>query len=229
MADPRSIVLVHGAWHGPWAWSKVADPLRGRVLDVHLVANPSSGPNAHELGDLYDDADNLRRTLAGIDGEVLLVAHSYGGIVATEGAAGADNVAHLVYLTAFMLDEGESLFAMVGGQEPDWWIKDPDELSLMPGRPEEIFYNDCSPEDTADAVSRLEPQSLPSVKQPVRAVAWRDIPSTYVVCGQDNAIPPFAQEHLSERAGDVRRMDTSHSPFLSKPDGVIDLIAELAG
>ena len=53
------------------------------------------------------------------------MAHSYGGIVATEGAAGADNVAHLVYLTAFMLDEGESLFAMVGGQEPDWWIKDP--------------------------------------------------------------------------------------------------------
>jgi pimeloyl-ACP methyl ester carboxylesterase len=228
VADPLSIVLVHGAWHGPWAWSNVVGPLRERGLDVHTVANPSSGPDASSLGDLYADAENLRQTLAAIDRQALVVAHSYGGVAATEGSAGAGNVAHMLYLTAFMLDEGESLFGVVGGVEPDWWIKDEDELSLMPGRPEEIFYNDCSPENVAYAVRRLEPQSLASVKQPVRSVAWRDVPSTYVICDRDNAIPVFAQEELSQRAGDVRRMDASHSPFLSMPDAVVELIAELA-
>ncbi|HEY2602022.1 MAG TPA: alpha/beta hydrolase [Thermoleophilaceae bacterium] len=228
MADSRSIVLVHGAWHGPWCWSKVVGPLRERGFDVHTPDNPSSAPDTSALGDLYDDAANLRRTVDAIDGEVIVVAHSYGGVVTTEGVAGAGNVAGIVYLTAFMLDEGESLFALVGGLEPDWWIKDADEASLLPGTPEEIFYNDCSPEDTADAVSRLEPQSLPAIKQPVRSVAWRDIPSTYVICEKDNAIPVFAQVEMSQRARDVRRLDTSHSPFLSQPDEVVVLLAELA-
>jgi pimeloyl-ACP methyl ester carboxylesterase len=229
MGDSPTIVLVHGAWHGPWCWGKLLLPLRERGYTVVTPANPSSGPDPTSLGDLYDDADHLRATLSGIDGEVVVVAHSYGGCVATEGAAGAKNVKRLVYLTAFMLDEGESLFETVGGVEPDWWLKDSQELSLLPGRPEDRFFNDCSEEDTANAVSRLEPQSLSAVKQPVRSVAWRDIPSAYVICDQDNAIPVFAQELLSERAQEVRRLPASHSPFLSMPDKVVELIAELAG
>jgi pimeloyl-ACP methyl ester carboxylesterase len=228
MADSPSIVLVHGAWHGPWCWSRVAGPLRERGLDVHALNLPSSGNDTSALADLYGDAEVVRAALDEIDGEALVVAHSYGGVATTEGAAGAGNVAHIVYLTAFMLDEGESLFSLVGGVEPDWWIKDEGERSLMPGRPEEIFYNDCSAEVAADAASRLVPQSLPAVKQPVRSVAWRDVPTTYVICDRDNAIPVFAQEHLAQRAGDVRRLDASHSPFLSRPGEVVALIAELA-
>ena len=60
-------------------------------------------------------------------------------------------------------------------------------------------------------------------------MAWRDVPSTYVICDRDNAIPVFAQEHLAQRAGDVLRIDASHSPFLWKPDEVVALIAERAG
>jgi pimeloyl-ACP methyl ester carboxylesterase len=228
MGDSRTIVLVHGAWHGPWAWSKVVDPLRERGFAVETPTNPSRGSDTSALGDLYDDADNLRRTLAGIDGEAVVVAHSYGGVVATEGAAGADNVSRIIYLTAFMLDEGESLFSTVGGVEPDWWVKDPEERSLVTAQPEIRFYNTCSPEDTEFAVGQLVPQSLPAVKQPVRSVAWRDVPSAYVICDQDNAIPVFAQEALSERAQEVRRLPSDHSPFLCMPDKVVDVIAELA-
>jgi pimeloyl-ACP methyl ester carboxylesterase len=229
MADSRSILLVHGAWHGPWCWSKIVGPLGDRGLDVHTIKLPSCGSDPSKLADLYGDADAVRAKLDEIDREVLVVAHSYGGIATTEGAAGAGNVAHIIYLTAFMLDEGESLFAAVGAVEPDWWIKDEQELSLMPGRPEEIFYNDCSPQDAADAADRLEPQSLEAIKQPVRSVAWRDVPTTYVICDQDNAIPVFAQEYMAKRAGDVRRIDASHSPFLSRPDEVVTVISELAG
>src|SRR5436190_17281821 len=98
MADSGSILLVHGAWHGPWAWSKVAGPLRERGFDVHLVNLPSSGPDPSALGDLYADAAAVREVLNGLDGQALVVAHSYGGVAVTEGAAGAGNVAHIVYL-----------------------------------------------------------------------------------------------------------------------------------
>lgn len=230
MADARQIVLVHGAWHGPWCWAKVVSPLRERGFQVHTVDLPSSGPDPTRLGDLYDDAAAVRSVLDSLEGrEVVVVAHSYGGAVTTEGAAGAGNVSHIVYLTAFMLDEGESLFATVGGVEPDWWIKDAEDVSVLPGRPDDIFYNDCSDEDAAGAVSRLDPQSLEAMNQPVRSVAWRDVPTTYVICEKDNAIPVFAQEHFAERAGDVRRLDASHSPFLSMPDQVVELITEVAG
>lgn len=229
MADSRSIVLVHGAWHGPWAWSKVAGPLRERGFDVHTVDLPSSGPDPGALGDMYGDAAAVRAALDKIDGEALVVAHSYGGVATTEGAAGAGNVAHIVYLTAFMLDERESLLATVGGVPPGWWITSEDGASVTVDRPDEIFYNDCSPEDAAAAAAQLAPQLRESFVQPIRSVAWRDVPTTYVICDRDNAIPVFAQEHLAQRAGDVLRIDSSHSPFLSRPGEVVALIADRAG
>jgi len=189
---------------------------------------PSSGPDRDALTDLYEDAATVRRALEEIGRDTLVVAHSYGGMAVTEGAAGAGRVSHLLYLTSFMLDEGESLFAAVGGVEPDWWNVSEDGRTVIPDRPGEIFYNDCSPEDVAAASAQLNPQLVDSFKQPLRAVAWRNAPSTYVICDQDNAIPVFAQEHMSQHAGDVRRISASHSPFLSRPDEVVEIVTELA-
>jgi pimeloyl-ACP methyl ester carboxylesterase len=222
-----TVVLVHGAWHGPWCWDPVMERLDG--VEVRTVDLPSSGPDAARLGGLDDDAAAVRKAIDGADGDVLVVAHSYGGAPVTQGAAGAQNVAHLLYLTAFMLDEGESLFGLVGGVAPEWWILAPDGQSLMPDGPEHLFYNDLPPEQAKEAAARLQPQSVPAVKQPINAAAWKDIPSTYVICDRDNAIPVPAQEMLAQRAGDVRRLDTSHSPFLSKPDEVVAILRELMG
>jgi pimeloyl-ACP methyl ester carboxylesterase len=191
-----------------------------------MVDLPSSGPDAGALTDMYEDAAVVRSALDGLDDDVLVVAHSYGGIATTEGAAGAGNVGHIVYLTAFMLDEGESLSSAVGGAEPDWY--DNDGRTITVTRPEEIFFNDCSPEDAAAAAAQLHPQLTESFSQPVRNVAWRDVSTTYVICDRDNAIPVVAQEYMAQRAGEVRRMEASHSPFLSRPDEVVELITELA-
>jgi pimeloyl-ACP methyl ester carboxylesterase len=223
-----TIVLVHGAWHGAWAWESVAAALGADGFDVRTVDLPSSGPDSSALGDLRDDVRAVREAVEAVDGPVVLVAHSYGGAPVTEAAAGLADVAHIVYLTAFMLDAGESLFGLVGGRAPDWWIDNGDG-SLGVAGPEEIFYNDCSPEVAAASVARLHPQSRASAEQPVEAVAWRDVPTTYVVCERDNAIPVPAQEMLSQRAGTVRRLDASHSPFLSRPDEVVAIIREAAG
>jgi pimeloyl-ACP methyl ester carboxylesterase len=217
-------VLVHGAWHGPWAWSEVEGQLADLGVDVVAVDLPSVGSDTSALGGLEDDAAAVREAIDGVDGPVVIVAHSYGGAPTTQGAAGADNVQHIVYLTAFMLDEGESLFGLVGGVPAEWWEVAEDGESLMPGRPQEIFFNDLPAEVADAATARLEPQSMAAVKDPVTAVAWRDIPSTYVICDLDQAIPVPAQEMLSGRAGAVHRLDASHSPFLSRPDEVVEII-----
>jgi len=96
------VVLVHGAWHGAWCWDEVVSRLSGDGLDVVAVDLPSVASG----GDLYDDARTVRQVLDDTPGEKVVVGHSYGGIVITEASAGAEGVRHLVYLTAFMLDEG---------------------------------------------------------------------------------------------------------------------------
>jgi len=222
--ESPTVVLVHGAWHGPWCWSEVERLLADEGVDVLTVDLPSVGEDTTALGDLDDDAAAVRAVIDSVDGPVVVVAHSYGGAPTTQGAAGADNVQHIVYLTAFMLDEGESLFGLVGGVAPDWWQIAEDGASLLPARPEELFFNDVSEEATRASVDRLAPHSMAAIKAPVSAVAWRDVPTTYVICDRDNAIPVPAQEMLSGRAGSVTRLDASHSPFLSMPDEVVGII-----
>jgi pimeloyl-ACP methyl ester carboxylesterase len=91
-------------------------------------------------------------------------------------------------------------------------------------RPEEIFYADVDPQTAQEAVGQLGLQSFQSVSQPLTKAAWRTIPSTYIICEQDAAIPVFAQEAMSQRAQKVLRMDTSHSPFLSRPAELAELL-----
>jgi pimeloyl-ACP methyl ester carboxylesterase len=221
-------VLVHGAWHGPWCWDAVAESLAGDGVAVHTVALPSVGEDPHALGDLYDDAAAVRAAIDGVDDPVVLVAHSYGGAPVTEGAAGAANVAHIVYVAAFMPDAGESLLGMVGGHEPDWWITAPDGLTFTPADPARLFYNDCAPEVAAAAAARIRPQNKVTSSQPLRRVAWREFPTTYVLCERDQALPPAAQEAMSGRAGAVSRLDCGHSPFLACPDDLVAIIGGVA-
>lgn len=111
-----TIVFVHGAWHGPWVWDRLRRKLPG--LDARAVDLPSSGSDPDRLGDLYDDADVLRAAVAEVDGPVVVVTHSYGGMVATEALTDVPNVQQVVYLAAFVPDEGESIDSLNGHQSP---------------------------------------------------------------------------------------------------------------
>ncbi|WP_441289333.1 alpha/beta hydrolase [Sorangium sp. KYC3313] len=224
MRKISSVVLVHGAWHGPSCWSQVACRLLGSGLDVRVPELRSVGPAADGLA---ADAEVVRAALAEAPGEAVVVAHSYGGLPVTEVAARAGNVAHLVYLCAFMLGPGESLLSAIGGQEPPWWITSSDGRTMLPERARDIFYNDCSDEVAAAAAAALRPQSKVSFTEPLGAAAWQELPSTYVICERDNAIPVFVQEAMSQRARHVRRLDAGHSPFLSQPDEVAALVRDI--
>ena len=88
------------------------------------------------------------------------------------------------------------------------------------------FYADCPPEIAERAAAAILPQRKDAFRQELRAAAWQRVPSTYVVCTRDNAVPPAAQERMSARAGTVSHIDSSHSPFLSRPAGVTAIIQE---
>jgi pimeloyl-ACP methyl ester carboxylesterase len=226
MAPAPTLVLVHGAWHGPWAWRRLVEELPD--LDVRTVALPSVGPDPTALGDLRTDAEAVRAAVTVVDGPVLVCAHCYGGVAATEGLAGVPNVVGLVYLCAFQLDLGDSLLGAVGCA-PSWWDVHEAEGYVDPLRPAEVFYADVNPHTARGAIDRLGHHSLAAFAQPLTRAAWRTIPSTYVLCEQDAAIPIGAQEAMAERAGRVLRMPTSHSPFLSRPAQLAGVLrAELA-
>jgi len=224
-ASSSSVLLVPGSWHGAWAYDGVAERLGREGVGVTAIDLPSNGGAAG----LSDDAAAVRAALDEIGEPTVVVGHSYGGIAVSEGAAGSADAVGLVYLCAFMLDAGESLLDALGHELPDWLSVDEAAGSHIPKRSEEVLYGDCEPAVAARAAARLSRQSVAAIATPQTAAAWQSLPSTYLICDDDRAVPPAAQEAMSARAGSVRRVASSHSPFLSRPGDVADLVLGALG
>ena len=230
MARP-TLLFVHGAWHGSWCWEPVRQLLAERGWTTVAVDLPTVHAADKAALGMTADADAVRAAIDAIDGDVVVVAHSYGGVPATQGA-GAGNVAHIVYISAFVLDNGESLFAGVGGVQPDWWnVNDGIAAAgTADHRPQDLFYADLPAAAADAAAARLTTQSVRAYHDEVTATAWRGRPTTYVITKRDAVFPPEAQAALAARAGSgTVRLATSHSPFLSQPRAVADIIERAAG
>jgi pimeloyl-ACP methyl ester carboxylesterase len=191
------------------------------------VENPSV---ANAPSDLAADADNVLRTLDAVDGPVLLVGHSYGGAVITDAGV-HPSVEHLVYITAFALDAGESVIEndLAGGEDiklTEGISFDGDLLGFDPARAVEFFYHDCSSTDASAAVEQLRPMSLAAMGGVSRSVAWRQKPATYVVCTDDRALPVALQQSNAKRVANSIEVTASHSPFLSQPAVIAAILAE---
>lgn len=221
-----SVLIVPGAWHKPAHFYLLIDELAD--LDVHTVTLTSSGDDPATLRDMYADAEVIAQAVAAIDGPVVVVAHSYGGIPTTQGLSNARNVRHIIFLASFQLDAGDSLLSQnPGGALLPW-----SELRHRDGiddfveamTPETVFFNDLDATTAANAASQIGYQSYSSMRQPLTETAWKTIPNTYIVCDADNALPVAAQERMAKRANDVYRLNTSHSPFLSQPSALAPLI-----
>lgn len=220
-------MLIHGAWHGAWTWERFSPLLVERGLDFVAVDLPSAGDG----GDLAADVAVVRATLDELHASgkpVTVVAHAYGGAVATEAVAGRSDIGHLLYVAAFQLDVGESLLAVLQGQLPPWVVLDEATGALTVPDPVAAFYADVDSETAAWAAGRLRPQAVKSFTDTVTAAAWQELPCTYVACTEDKALPYPAQEAMAARSGTVVTMRSSHSPVFSHPDELADLIAAVA-
>ncbi|MFG2452829.1 alpha/beta fold hydrolase [Streptomyces sp. NPDC048512] len=224
MQGQPTILLVHGAWHGAWCWDKLVPELAIRGWNVETVDLPSASANPDNSAGMYDDARTIRERLGNIEGPVTVLAHSYGGVPVTEAAAGASNVAHLIYLSAFQLDRGESLTNQSGGQLPDG------RTGTLPIPEDTVknFYGDVATPDADSALERLVPQTIKSFSEPLTAAAWNTITSTYIACEHDGILPLAFQEAMSQRADHTYRLASSHSPFLSMPVELAQLITKAA-
>ncbi len=173
---------------------------------------------------LLDDAEAIRDSLRRIDGPVAVIAHSYGGVPATEAIADAPNVVRAVYLAAFQLDAGESMFTFLGSPVPD------DGTGHAPPYEDarRILFDDVPDADAERAVARLRPQTVLSFTERVTSAGWRTVPSSHVVCERDRALEPSRQHELATRAGSVHRLPSGHSPFLSMPRQLDTLLVRIA-
>jgi pimeloyl-ACP methyl ester carboxylesterase len=234
--DEMKIVFVHGAlvFDGAWWWHRMVEPLAALGLGTRTVelpsCVPSPGSSGEALGDMYADADAVGAALDEEDGPVVLVGHSYGGMVITD-AAGHGNVEHLVYVTSVMPELDETLASFGESREPGPWMDPRPEdgtmgvkAELLPG----AFMQDCDEAAVAEALKRLTRQPLAVFGQTPRAVAWREKPSTYVVCAEDRATPPEAQREFARRADRVVELPTDHHPMLSRPELLTRVLAEAA-
>lgn len=227
--SPPRILLVHGAWAGPWVFDRLAAELSARGFAVDTVALPSIGSAA----DLYADAAAITAKLDAADGPVTLIAHSYGGIPTTQ-AGDHPSVERIVYVAAFALDEGETLQQAVGGGIPDFWGIADGMVSMGRSREERIAMIAADlPAGIPDTIAAeladtFRPQSLTAFTSPVTRVAWRAKPTTYVLTERDELVPPAFQEHLVARSGaQVVRVDTGHTPFEDDPVWFAGVLADI--
>jgi pimeloyl-ACP methyl ester carboxylesterase len=223
----KPIVLVHGAWHGAWCWEPVQADLGDRGIESIAVHLPFTGL-ADDATTVAAELDLLARAGAG---PAVVVGHSYGGMVISEATAGRSDVDHLVYLCALMLRAGQT--TAEGGEGLDTGLAGNIEVAedlrstIAPGAAAAAFYGDADPESAAAAEARLRPFPISSLGT-VTGEPWREVPSTYVVCTEDRAIHPDHQRFMARSAAHVIEWPTDHSPFLTRPELVTDLLIGLA-
>jgi pimeloyl-ACP methyl ester carboxylesterase len=170
------VVFVHGAlvFDGAWWWERMVEPLAALGMATRAVELPSCvpapGASGEATGDMYADADAVRAALGEEDGPVVLVGHSFGGMIITDAAAGQENVRHLVYVTSVMPERGETM-ASFGGSELGPWMDSREEDGTMGIKGElapKAFMQDCDEATIDEALKRLTRQPLAAFGQ-VRA------------------------------------------------------------
>jgi pimeloyl-ACP methyl ester carboxylesterase len=235
-ATRPTIVLVHGDWADGSSWNAVTKRLINRGYRVVVPPNPLRGP--------VEDSAYLRSFLDTIDGPVVLAAHSYGGFVATNAAAGAKNVKALVYVDAFIPEQGDKLFDLV----PDSCLAaDPTQVfKQVPVDGGADLYLQTEPNQAypgfaecfANGVDRPTTALLAATQRPAfsnQAVetsgppAWKTIRSWSLIGTQDHVIPVGRQRFMSQRAGaTVETVNAGHLSLITRPEAVTKIIVEAA-
>jgi pimeloyl-ACP methyl ester carboxylesterase len=221
----KTVVLVHGGFVDGSGWNGVYKALEKEGYTIQVVQNPTNS--------LADDVAVTRRALAGLDGPVILVGHSYGGVVITE--AGNDpKVAGLVYVAAFAPDKGESVASLIqnpppGAPVPPILPPQDGYLFLDKGKFAASFAADVDPDAAAFMADSQVPWGVEALSGVISEPAWKTKPSWYLVATEDRMIPPDAQRAMSRRAGStVVEVRGSHAVYVSQPQAVASLIQKAA-
>ena len=225
MAATGAVVLVHGGFVDGSGWEDVYKILRKAGYNVSIVQNPTLS--------LEDDVAVTKRVIAAQNGPVVLVGHSYGGVVITE--AGNDpKVAGLVYIAAFAPDRGESVAALIkdpppGAPVPPILPPQDGFLFLDKAKFAASFAADVPADKAAFMADSQVPWGVAALSGSITEPAWKTKPSWYLIATDDRMIPPPAQQFMSKRAGStVVEVKGSHAVYVSEPEAVAALIDKAA-
>lgn len=229
------VLLVHGAWHGAWCFAALQSELERRGIPSLAIDLPGHGSSVVPLGGLDDDAAHVGAVVDRLVAQrparpVVVVAHSYGGAVVAAALAGRNDVAAVVLLAAYAPVAGESVLDIARAHPDDGSLvaamtMHPDGTSTLdPERAADLLYGRCDPATAAASVARLDAQQMASMRTPLRASMVGQLPTTYVRCTHDRTVPIDQQDVVAARCDEVVTLETDHSPFLSAPRDVADVI-----
>lgn len=218
-----TLVAVHGAWADGSSWKDVILPLERQGLRVVAAPIP--------LTSLDDDTAALKRAIGRTQGPVILGGHAYAGAVI--GSVNDERVKALVYIAALAPDEGETVAQVFYRDD-----KHPQSPQLTPDAdgfiwmPDEGFRNAFSQHATAEQIALStavqRPISVKCIQEPVAKPAWRSRPSWFLIAEEDRMINPKTQHFMAERMGaSIRSLAVDHTPLLSAPQKVVDVILEV--
>jgi len=221
----KAIVLVHGGFVDGSGWAGVYSILKKKGYNVLIVQNPTKT--------LADDVAVTKSAIDSLNTEVVLVGHSYGGVVITE-AGTHPRVSDLVYIAAFAPDQGESVASLIANPPPGAPVP-----PILPPRDGFLFLDrtkfaaafagDVEPETASFMADSQVPWGVEALSGAVSQPAWKTKPSYYLVSSDDKMIPPPAQRAMAGRIkAEVKEVPGSHSVYVSKPADVAQLIEKAA-
>jgi len=224
-------VLVHGAWHGAWCWDKVVPLLEAEGHSVTAVDLPGHGGNPSDVAGMTLEAygKTVSAAVYSLDGPVVVVGHSMGGMAITQAAEYAPvHIGALVYVCAFLPGPGQSLLQLADNDPaaqviPNLQVDEQAGIcEVAPDARVTCFYEECDPAEAAAASARLVPESLAVFAAPADVTEERagSVRRIYVECLRDRAISIAKQREMHNACPCERvvAIDTDHSPFLSRPD-----------
>jgi pimeloyl-ACP methyl ester carboxylesterase len=227
-----TIVLLHGAFAESSSWSGVITRLLNQDFPAVAVANPLRGVGR--------DSEYLVGILDGIDGDVVLVGHSYGGMIISNASAGRDDVKGLVFVGGFAPDAGESAAQLAGRYEGgtlgetlmSFKLPDGDsDLYIVQDKYRDQFTAESTAEDAAVMAVTQRPIAESALNEPAGPPGWRDIPSWFIFGSDDKNIPVAAHRFMAQRAGSRRTVEINggtHTVGIPEAEKVVQLIDEAA-
>ena len=237
-------VLVHGAFSGAWTWGPLMERLEAAGQRAEAFDLPGGGEDRTPVADVTLEAcvERLCDVLRSADEPAIVVPNSMGGIVATMAAARCpERVAGLVYVAAFLPEDGESLLDLTNLPEgADDQVQanivvegDPPVATMPAEASRSAVYGSCADDVAAWAIARRRPQPLAPFETPVSLAdqeALDEIPRCYVLCTRDRAIPPALQRLMASRGAcmEVVELDTDHSPQLSATAELAEVLGRMA-
>lgn len=233
-------LLIHGAWHGAWCWRKIVPLLEAKGHTVSAPDLPGHGDDKADTANvtLQSYTDCICKLICAQTGPVILVGHSMGGIAITQAAENCpEQVEALVYLCAFLPRNEESLMTWAS-QDHESMVNpstvDPLADGVVGFKPQysrEAFYGNCRDEDVTFAQSHLVAQSAAPFGTPVQTSVerWGRISRYYVECERDRAITLKLQREMQKHSPcrQTFSIDTDHSPFLSAPEQLADILSRI--